>query len=365
VVTPAPRRGGGDGGIAEARAAFAKGDVGPVVLLAGPERLFAEELVAIAVERFVPEDFRVFNVNRYRGGEDSAQAILNTAGTLPMFTERRVVVVADADEMPRADLEALAAWIANPAPSTLLILVAQETGERVPAALRKVPERYVLWRPFPRDAIAWCRDRAKALGRELPAPVAEELYALCAGDSGDGRAALSDLAVELEKLTLVVGQRRTIQSEDLKVVGRHAESRVLYQVESSVADRNLPAALEALDAALLFPRENGPIRIVVLLAERFRKMLLARDRMDAGYATSAVVAGMWFPGPAGATPFLRSVGLYRRTELVQALQELARLDRALKTGQAEPERLHLELLLRRLCGVPRSPRAVGGTAAIG
>lgn len=359
------KRGGGEGGIAEARAAFTKGAVGPVVLLAGPERLYAEELVAVAIERFVPEDFRVFNVNRYRGGEDSIQAILNTAGTLPMFTERRVVVVADADEMPRNDLEALAAWVADPAPSTLLVLLASETGERLPAALRKVSERYILWRPFPRDAIAWCRERARALGRDLPLSVAEELYALCAGDSGDGRAALSDLATELEKLALVTGQRTTIQGEDLKVVGRHAESRVLYQIESSAAERNLGAALEALDAALLFPRENGPIRIVVLLAERFRRMLLARDRMDAGYATSAVVSGMWFPGPAGATPFLRSVGLFRRDELVTDLSELARLDRALKTGQADPERLHLELLLRRICGVPKARPAVGRTAAIG
>ena len=55
-----------------------------------------------------------------------------------------------------------------------------------------------------------------------------------------------------------------------------------------------------------------------------------------------------------------------RAELAQALIELARLDRALKTGQAEPPDLHLELALRRICGVapaagtsaPRPPAAV-------
>jgi len=344
-----------DAGMAEARVAFAKGELAPVVLLAGPERLFADELIAMALDRFVPEDLRVFNFNRYRGGQESGQAILGAAATLPMFCERRLVVVIDADEMPRADMERLAAYLASPSPSTLLILVAAETGEKLPATLKKVSERYLLWRPFPRDGVAWAIQRAKALGHDLPMPVAEELYAMCAGESGDGRAALSDLEIELEKICLSAGDRRRLASDDLRVVSRHAESRVLYQIESAVADRQFAPALAALDSALLFPRDNGPIRIVAMLGERFRKMLVARDRMDAGYGASAVVAGMWFGGPGGSAPFLRSLGLFSRAEISEAVQSLARLDRALKTGQAEPDRLHLELVLRRICGAIRSP----------
>ncbi|MDZ4804006.1 MAG: DNA polymerase III subunit delta [Candidatus Eisenbacteria bacterium] len=344
-----PRR-GADAGIAEARQTFAKGELGPVVLLAGPERLFADELIAVALKRFVPVDLQVFNFNRYRGGQDDGHTIFNAAATLPMFCERRIVVVADADGLPRGDMERLTAYLASPSPSTILILVASEAGEKLPAALKKVPERYTLWRPFPKDGIAWAIQRSRELGHDLPLPVAEELYAMCTGESGDSRAALSDLEIELEKICLSAGQRRRLVREDLRVVSRHAESRVLYQIESAVAERQLSPALAALDAALLFPRDNGPIRITAMLGERFRKMLVARDRMDAGYGASAVVAGMWFGGPGGSAPFLRSVSLFSRAELSLAVQSLARLDRALKTGQAEPDRLHLELALRTICG---------------
>jgi DNA polymerase III delta subunit len=321
-----------------------------VVLLAGPERLFAEELIALAVARFVPPDFQVFNLNRYRAGQDDAETILNAAATLPMFCDRRVVVVMDADNFSRGENDRLAAYLGRPSPSTLLILVSSETGEKLPAVLKKVPERYTLWRPFAKDGIAWALARAKELGHELPPPVAEELYALLAGESGDGRASLSDLDIELQKICLSAGTRKKLATEDLRVVSRHAESRVLYQIESAVAERQIAPALAALDAALLFPRDNGPIRIVAMLGERFRKMLVAKDRMAAGYGAAAVLAGMWFGGPAGSAPFLRSVNLFTRAELSDAVRALARLDRALKTGQAEPDRLHLEAAIASICG---------------
>jgi len=355
-MTP-PRAAQRDGTVAQAATAFAKGKAGPVVLLAGPEKVHAEELIDLIVTALVPEDFRAFNLNRYRGGQDDVDQVLTSAATLPMFTERRVVILQDADNLNRGEMERLAAYIEKPAPETVLVLTAEETGTKVPAALRKVPERYTLWRPFPKEAVQWVVHKAKTLGKDLSLPVADDLYALCAGDSGDGRAALSDLSREIEKMCLMAGERKALNREDLVVVGRHAEARVLYQIEAAIAERNLPMALQALSSALLFPRENGAVRIVAMLGERFRKMLVARDRMDAGYSVKAVVAGMWFPGPSGSTQFLRSVNLFRRAELARAIVDLAALDRALKTGRADPEAIHMEALFRRLCGVQRNAAA--------
>jgi DNA polymerase III subunit delta len=338
-----------DGGYPDAHRLFSQGKAGPVVLLAGPERVYSEDLIAILAAKLVPAGMEAFNFNRYRAGQDSLEAILNAAGTLPMFADRRLVILSDADLLSRGELDRLAEYIAAPSASTVLVVTTEETPDKAPAALKKIPERYALWRPFPKDAVAWAISRARQLGKELRKDVAEELFALCAGDSGDGRASLSDLASEIEKLSLSIGERKRIEPDDLKVVSRHAEARVLYQIESAVAERKLPEALNALSAALLFPRENGMVRIVALLGERFRKMLVARDRMQAGYSVQAVVAGMWFPGPNGSTQFLNSVKLFRRSELSQAIVDLARFDIALKTGEADLEVLHMEALLRKIC----------------
>lgn len=351
-----------DGGYAEARKAFQAGRVGPVVLLAGPETLLAEELVAGIRQLLIPEELQVFNFNQFRGGQDPPDQIFGTAATLPMFAERRLVVLKGASDLDRRGMEELGRYLASPSPSTVLLLLADETGEKLPATLKKVPERYILWRPFPNEAVAWSVERARRLSKTLPEGVAEELFGLCAHDSGDGRAALADLAIEIEKICLAAGERSDIRSEDLKVVGRHAEARVLYHVEAAVASRLLGPALTALEAALLFPRENAHIRIVTMLAERFRRMLVARDRLDAGLDRSAALAGMWFPGRDGGAEFLAGVARFRRPELAQALVELARLDRALKTGQAEPPDLHLEMTLRRICGVLPTGGAHAGHA---
>lgn len=360
------RGGAREGSHAEARKAFAAGKVSPVVLLAGPETLYAEELSAALLAVLVTPDLQPFNFNRFRAGQDPTDLIFGTAGTLPMFAERRLVIVQDASEFDRKGMDELTRYLSSPSPSTVLLLIAEETGEKLPAALKKVSERYTLWRPFPSEAVAWAVERARGLGKTLTEEIAQELFGLCSGDSGDGRAALSDLAIEIEKLCLSVGERKTINMDDLRVVGRHAEARVLYQVEAAVAARHLGLALKALEAALLFPKENAHIRIVTMLGERFRKMLVARDRQEAGLSRAEVLAGMWFPGRDGGAEFMTGVARFRRAELAQALIELARLDRALKTGQAEPPDLHLELALRRICGVapaagtsaPRPPAAV-------
>lgn len=349
-----------DAGYAEARRAFEGGRPGPVVLLAGPETLLAEELAVSLRQAIVPEELQVFNFNRFRGGQDAPDLIFSTAATLPMFTERRLVVLQEASRLDRRGMEELNRYLTRPSPGTVLLLISEETGEKLPAALKKVPERYTLWRLFPNEALAWSVERARLLGKKLPESVAHDLLSLCGHDSGDGRAALSDLSVELEKLCLVAGNRPELNTEDLRVVGRHAEARVLYQVEAAVAARQLAPSLKALEAALLFPKENAHIRIVTMLAERFRKMLVAKDRLEAGRPRPAVLAGMWFPGRDGGGEFLAGVSRFRRAELAQALVELARLDRALKTGQAEPPDLHLELTLRRICGLATS----AGHAAI-
>src|SRR5207244_11116436 len=60
---------------------------------------------------------------------------LSSASTPPFGTERRIIVIREVGAMGAADADAVARYLADPCPTTALVLVAG--GGRLPAALTK------------------------------------------------------------------------------------------------------------------------------------------------------------------------------------------------------------------------------------
>src|SRR5207253_7974520 len=111
----------------------------PIYLLIGEDEVEKSALAGEFAE-LVDEGLRAFNVERIHAGEmttgdrlaDGVGAIVAAARTLPMMSPRRVVIVAQADallvpkresEMAVRALEQLEAFLAEPEPLTVLVLV--------------------------------------------------------------------------------------------------------------------------------------------------------------------------------------------------------------------------------------------------
>ena len=106
------------------RQQLASGETAPLFLLVGADDV---EKAAMAAEfaDAVDEGLRVFNVDRFYGGDIKVETLLDAAATLPMMVPRRVVIVFEAERLlvPKregkaadADQEALERFIEAPAP---------------------------------------------------------------------------------------------------------------------------------------------------------------------------------------------------------------------------------------------------------
>ena len=97
-----------------------KGVFKPVYLLMGDEPYYVDMVCDAVVEYCLDESERDFNQTICYGADVSADAVITAARRYPMFAERQLVVVKEAQMMK--GLEELALYCQNPLESTVLVI---------------------------------------------------------------------------------------------------------------------------------------------------------------------------------------------------------------------------------------------------
>src|SRR5574340_130356 len=110
--------------------AVQKGDISPLYFIYGDEPYLVERGVRRLLARVVSPEFRDFNLNVFYGNECKGTEIVETAQTLPMFADWRVVLVKKGDGLSAAALELLAGYVRDPSPSTCLVFQGEKIDQR-------------------------------------------------------------------------------------------------------------------------------------------------------------------------------------------------------------------------------------------
>jgi len=202
-----------------------------------------------------------------------------------------------------------------------------------------------------RDLGELCREALAPLGKRIAPAAVARLEALV----GDAQVRL--LHAELEKVALYVGERSTVEAEDVDaVVG--ASREIEFLLTNSIERRDLNGALAGL--AQILEAGGGLPQAVASIASSVRQLLAAQEatratggrvpgfgQAAAGWVAAFNAAGMKMGNPNAAKFKAEAAGRFRRRELVEALVEAAALDVAVKSGGG---RLDVERFLFRICG---------------
>ena len=92
----------------------------PVYLLMGDEAYYVDMVCDAIIEHCLDESERDFNQTVCYGADVDADAVITTARRYPMFSERQLVVIKEAQMMK--SLEELAIYCQNPLDSTVLVI---------------------------------------------------------------------------------------------------------------------------------------------------------------------------------------------------------------------------------------------------
>ncbi len=92
----------------------------PVYWLEGEEEYFINEVMDFAEHQLLPEEEKAFNLSVFYGKDADWAAVVNACRRYPMFAERQVVLLKEAQQM--RDITKLEPYIQQPLGSTVFVV---------------------------------------------------------------------------------------------------------------------------------------------------------------------------------------------------------------------------------------------------
>lgn len=249
------------------------GAFAPVYFLYGEEPFLVERACRRIMEQAVDPAMKDFNLNIYYGSDCKGTEILDTAQTLPMFAERRVVVVKRAEGLPAATQEGLLPYLANPCRETCLIFVAGKPDLRRKffSELKKQPASIEFKKLYENRLGPFISSEAARHAKKIDGAGAELLGFLVGNN-------LQELSSQVEKAALYAGERALITVEDVRAIVSQSKSFSAFELARYIGEKQLPKALATLEAMLV----NGEEAVMILgaLASHFRRIWRIRELLD-------------------------------------------------------------------------------------
>lgn len=321
--------------------AVQKGDISPLYFIYGDEPYLVERGVRRLLARVVSPEFRDFNLNVFYGNECKGTEIVETAQTLPMFADWRVVLVKKGDGLSAAALELLAGYVRDPSPSTCLVFQGEKIDQRKRffVEFKKRGELVEYKRPYENQLGAFIREEAAVYGKRME-PAAVEFLVCLVGNN------LQELASQMEKVATYVGERGSITVHDVKEIVSDTKVDSVFELANSLGERDLGKALRSLDTIL---RDGeSPIMVLAMVTRHFRQLWKVRELLDKRLSPQEIGKA------AGINPYfvkgvLEQAKNYRLPEFKGIFERFLATDLGLKTSGGKPVHL-MECLVMDICG---------------
>jgi DNA polymerase-3 subunit delta len=315
----------------------------PVYLLTGTDR----PKIAVALQRLrkrIGEDA----TEQLHAGEASAEDAVAACNALGLFGgEARLVVVDGVESWKAPDVKELEAYLAAPAPTTVLALVGD--GVKRDSALSKAVAKKG-------QILAY--DVTK---KQLPEWVAEQFARLGATADRDACRALVEtvgddiatLASEIQKLATWAGGEQVTRAAVEELAVGLAETPI-FAVTDAWGRRDVAATLRSTESLLdrtHRTRSGELIRLVASLAGHVGRVRKASRLADEGFRASEIASRLKMH-PFVAEKATKQAANFSPEELAHATVRLAALDAGAKGGSRLAPEVQLE---RTLVAITRRP----------
>ena len=309
-----------------------KGVIPTVCFLYGDEQFLVERAVHALLERAIDPTLKDFNFNVYFGNESKGVDIVDAAQTLPMFSERRAVLVKRAEQLKAESLDVMLPYVQNPSPGTCLLLTGTKIDQRKKFFLefKKLGVLVEYKRLYDNKVPGFIQSEALAQGKPIETAAAELLSALIGNN-------LQELSSQIEKLVVYAGTKQRITVDDVRTMASSSKAFTAFELAKFLGLRDVPNSLRSLDA-LFLNGEDAPMMIGAL-TRHFRQLWRVRELLDKKMPPADIGRELsinsFFLGE-----IVTQARNFTRRELKKIFDEFYRCDVASKTGGQPYTLLH-------------------------
>jgi len=324
------------------RESVESGKIPAVYLWYGEERFLIQKALQILKSFYFKMDPSGIGIEAVSAKDLSPLDIVDRANTMSFITNRLLIVeeVNYFQDGQTSDIEPLIDYMANPNPSTCLLLITERVhkGRKLYKTIDKAGEILEFTAPKrAQDWNVWVQDELKARGKTMDTQVVS-FFIDWAGHN------VGVLSQELEKLETYVGDRKKIMAEDIKIITTRTVESTVFDLLDAVAGRNSAKALQALHEVL---RQEHPLKVLTMLVRQAR-LLLGCDALRRRGGNASEVSSALGISPFEAQKVWLQSGRLSTEQLTKAMTECLNTDVALKTGGGDPGFL-LEMMVIKFC----------------
>lgn len=324
--------------------------LGNVCLLFGAEAFLVEWASGEINKKYANEVSGGFDIAEFDGAEADIYKVCEACETLPLFAEKKLVFVSDLPclkgDKIRPDEEALAGYIENSSPSTVLVITGGEKvseKSKLYKAVEKYGNVYEFERLSPKELRAWIKKRLKSAGKQID----DELLAAVVEESGyfikDSDYSLYHFENDLSKL-VIHSEGSVITREDVNIAIAGSLNRNVFDMIEMISSGNKKGAFNLLSEILSYG--ESPMSIMALLWRQYENMLNVKLFTAAG-RTRGEIASLLKSRDFVIRKWAEAGRGHSEASLKRILSLLHDTDICIKSGNME-EKTALELLIAEI-----------------
>ena len=323
----------------------------PCCLLYGKEQFLVEWAKNTIIEKYVNDVSRQFDVITIGGTETGVDRIVESSETLPVFSEKKLVIVEDFSvlegeknkNIEEKDIERLIRYIEHPSQDTILIFTCGEKPDKR-RKLFKTIQKYASVYDFqslePGDLNQWVIKRFHSYGKEIEKRELERMISLSGYFDKDSDYTLYHFEQDISKVVLHSEGDR-IRMEDVeKTVAGNINTNIFQLIEYVSAGEKQKAFDLLGDLFLYGETEYG---LLALLYRQYEILLNIRQLSESGMSSKAIAETLGLRDFV-VTKSRRLVQQYTQEQLKGVLTGIYQADKNIKSGNMEG-RMAVELLI--------------------
>jgi DNA polymerase-3 subunit delta len=229
----------------------------PVYLFEGEESYFIDLLTDYAETKILTESEASFNLTVFYGKDANWVDIINASRRYPMFADRQVVILKEAQQM--RDLDKLSQYVEKPLSSTVFIISHKEKKLDGRTALAKIikdkGEIVSTKKMYENQLPEWTSELVRSKGYSI-APKALALLIEHIGND------LSRIENEISKMLVNLADRRAISEDDIETYVGISKEYNSFELQAALAKKNLSKAIQIISYFEANPKA-APIQLIL------------------------------------------------------------------------------------------------------
>ncbi|MCY7310360.1 MAG: DNA polymerase III subunit delta [Chitinophagaceae bacterium] len=283
----------------------------PVYWLEGEEEYFIDKVIEFAEHHILNESEASFNLSVFYGKDANWADVVNACSRYPMFAERQVVLLKEAQQM--RDIEKLESYIENPLSSTVFVVSYKEKKLDARKKFAKlVKEKGVLIstkKMYEREVPQWTQELIQSKGLTIT----QKGLALLVDHIGNDLVRIEN---EIDKLSVNLGKRTIISEDDIEQYIGVSKDYNVFELQSALAAKDLARSIRIIQYFEANPKA-APIQLVLpSLYSFFSKVFMV---FGAGTSDEKSVAAAIGVNPYFMKDYMQAAKLYTYPGVEKAL----------------------------------------------